>query len=222
MCVSDGTVISREGDPVEMVLENITSEAVTLKKIVLQATMNSYSMLAAQTDHKRFRLMADRYFGQLLAPLVRRLPQSFITEHHSKFVLFFKQMYGLPLKQPCCTAHIVACFNAFILKMNEDTLRPIIVALAKWSTKDPHRKLVFFEILCGCLDTLREFFVPMFKIYFDSLALTFTDCFKGLSVATKLVKRTHSAASELPSIELLTTACRLAELNYKYDSNSFI
>lgn len=131
-------------------------------------------------------------------------------------------MYGLPLQVASCTKHIVDCFNAFILKMNEETLRPIIIALAKWSTKEPKRKLVFFEILCGCLDTLREFFVPMLQIYFDSLASTFKDCFEGLNVATKLVKRSHSAANESNSIELLTVVCKLTELNYKYDVNAFI
>lgn len=79
-------------------------------------------------------------------------------------------MYGLPVKVPACTPLLVDCFSAFILKLNEETLRPIIVSLAKWSSKESSRKQVFFEIMCGCLNTLREFFVPMVKIYFDTMA----------------------------------------------------
>lgn len=84
--------------------------------------------------------------------------------------MFFKQMYGLPVKKPQCTPMLVDCFSAFILKLNEEILRPIIVSLAKWSAKESQRKLVFFQIMCGCLNTLREFFVPMVKIYFDTMA----------------------------------------------------
>ena len=90
-------------------------------------------------------------------------------------------MYSFAIKNPNKTNLVVSCFNAFILKMNEETLRPIIMNLAKWSSSESSRKIVFFEILCGCLNTLREFFVPMVKIYFDSITQTVIDFHKNLS-----------------------------------------
>jgi hypothetical protein len=138
--------------------------------------MNSYAILVQNISNTKFQAMTDRYFNQLLTPVIRRLPQSYVTEHHQKFVVFFKQMYGLPVKVPKCTALLVDCFSAFILKLNEETLRPIIVSLSKWSSKEAQRKLVFFEIMCGCLNVLREFFVPMVKIYFDTVAQTLIEC----------------------------------------------
>lgn len=100
-------------------------------------------------------------------------------------------MCQLPVKKPDCTQMLVDCFNAFILKLNEEVLRPIIVSLAKWSIKENSRKLVFYQIMCGCLNTLREFFVPMCKIYFDALAASFTECFEALK-SHKSVKRSRA------------------------------
>ena len=76
-------------------------------------------------------------------------------------------MFTLPQKAETSAPLIVECFNAFTLKLNEETLRPIIVLFAKWTAKDPKRRLILFQVLSGCLETLREFFVPMIKIYFD-------------------------------------------------------
>jgi len=99
-----------------------------------------------------------------------------VSENHEKFVVFFKQMFGLPSKAETSSNYIVECFNAFTLKLNEETLRPIIVQLSKWTIKDPKRRSIFYQILCGCLETLREFFVPMIKIYFDSAFMSLKEC----------------------------------------------
>lgn len=73
--------MAKEGDPVEVILESIASEAFNHKKLILQATMNTYSLLSKNTETKWFEVMSTRYYTQLLAPVIRRLPQSFITEH---------------------------------------------------------------------------------------------------------------------------------------------
>lgn len=67
---------------------------------------------------------------------------------------------------------IVEAFNAFCLKLNEETLRPNIVNLTKWATKgESHRTFMILKIFNGVLMTLKEFFVPCFTIYFDTLIL---------------------------------------------------
>jgi len=132
-------------------------------------------------------------------------------------------MYGLPVSNPSCIALLVECFNAFILKLNEEVLRPIIVSLAKWSAKESKRKLVFFQIMNGCLDTLREFFVPMVKIYFEIVAQSLTDCHTNL-LSQKSLKRSRveTEVSTDDNQELLVVACSLIEHNYKYDANQFL
>ena len=130
-------------------------------------------------------------------------------------------MFTLPQKADSSSPLIVECFNAFILKLNEETLRPIIVVFAKWAQKDPRRRLVFFQVMCGCLNTLREFFVPLIKIYFDDAFTCLTSCSKDLNVG-KLKKRTHSGTDPEETLVLLIQVCHLIELNYKYDSGSFL
>lgn len=100
-------------------------------------------------------------------------------------------MFSLPQKAESSAPHIVECFNAFILKLNEETLRPILVIFAKWAVKEPKRRLILFQVFCGCLNTLREFFVPMIKIYFEQALTCLTECQKDLNVG-KQGKRTHS------------------------------
>ena len=75
--------------------------------------------------------------------------------------------------------------------------------------------------MCGCLNTLREFFVPLIKIYFDEAFTCLTSCSKDLNVG-KQNKRTHSGNSPDETLTLLIQTCHLIELNYKYDSGSFL
>jgi BP28CT (NUC211) domain len=58
--------------------------------------------------------------------------------------MFFKQIFCLPQKVDTSSPFIVECFNAFILKLNEETLRPIIVIFSKWAAKEPLRRQVLF------------------------------------------------------------------------------
>lgn len=80
--------------------------------------------------------------------------------------------------------------------------------------------------MCGCLETLREFFVPIVKVYFDVCAQSLIECQQALlaeKAGTK--KRTHSAAAvsgDQDSLDLLVQACKVMELNYKYDSAGFL
>jgi len=77
----------------------------------------------------------ERYFKQLLSPTIRRLSQSFVGEHSIKFGTFFKTIFKLPAKKNVCPSLLIELFQAFVLKLNEKTLRPIIVSLSKWACK---------------------------------------------------------------------------------------
>lgn len=60
----------------------------------------------------------------------------------------------------------------------------------------------------------------MVKIYFDTMVATLIDCFSALNLKS-LAKRTHSATSDA-GFDLLVVVCRLIEVNYKFDTNSFL
>jgi len=65
----------KDGEPsVAVILESISGEAVNHKKLVLQSTMNAYTFIAKNTDASGFDVMANRYYQQLLTPVIRRLP----------------------------------------------------------------------------------------------------------------------------------------------------
>lgn len=76
-------------------------------------------------------------------------------------------------------------------------------------------------MLCGCLNTLREFFVPLIKIYFEEAFNCLTGCSNDLNVG-KQNKRTHSGANPDEILVLLKQVCHLIELNYKYDTGTFL
>lgn len=71
----------------------------------------------------------------MLTPTVRRLPQSFVGEHSMKLGTFFKIIFKLPSKKQVSPSLLIELFQAFVLKLNEKTLRPIIISLSKWACK---------------------------------------------------------------------------------------
>lgn len=78
-------------------------------------------------------------------------------------------------------AAIVNCFVAFIVKLNEAQLRPVILKLLKSASKvsenagafPVHKTLVFFKLANALLESLREFFVPSYSLYFEFQLSTF-------------------------------------------------
>jgi len=72
---------------------------------------------------------------------------------------------------------MVEAFSQFVVKLNEEQLRPIVVKLMKWGFKRAqspenfpyklHRLILFFKVTSGVTDLLKEFFVPLLPIYID-------------------------------------------------------
>jgi hypothetical protein len=58
----------RDSSEVDIILESIASEAPNSKKLVLQSTMNAFSIVDTSF------LAAGRYFSKLLTPIIRRFP----------------------------------------------------------------------------------------------------------------------------------------------------
>lgn len=70
---------------------------------------------------------------------------------------------------------IVSCFTAFVVKLSEEQLRPVILRITKWAMKekgeeafDFQKALMFCKLLSGVLETLKEFFVPLIAIFYDN------------------------------------------------------
>ena len=88
-------------------------------------------------------------------------------------------MFKLPRKtkehEDAVAELVVESFNSFCLKLNEETLRPIIVNLTKWAAGKGEfksdRAYMLIRVFNGVIFALKEFFVPCFSIYFDALTL---------------------------------------------------
>ena len=72
----------------------------------------------------------------------------------------------------------MACLQAFIIKLNEEQLRPIVVKLTKWGMKaaeEEHADCIKATTLCqalsGILEVLKEFFLPMFGVFFEPVLM---------------------------------------------------
>ena len=114
----------------------------------------------------------------------------------------------------------VTCFNKFVLKLNEEQLRPIVHGLAKWSLKskgdllDLNKVNVFCLSICGTLETLREFFVPLMSLFFEPVLMrVLTELQAKLKNKVKLGKRTRENAegsladSERQAAEMALVSC---------------
>jgi len=91
----------------------------------------------------------------------------------------FKSIFKLPRRavehEDAVAELVVESFNSFCLKLNEQTLRPIIVNLTKWaagkSEFNADRAYMLVKVYNGVICSLKEFFVPCLNIYFDALIL---------------------------------------------------
>jgi len=59
---AEKVIATHAGDVVEVILEGIASETPQYKKLILQATMNSYSLLVDHAQSSNFDSFAVRYF----------------------------------------------------------------------------------------------------------------------------------------------------------------
>lgn len=220
--------VADESSQVSVVLDTIGMAAKAHKKLCVHATFNAYHDIVTQSIGSAavFEKQAHRYFSELLCPVLKNLPSKFVQEHSQKFITFLKECFALPYK-----AHkqgvpvsqevqdaIVECFNSFVVKLSEDQLRPVILKVTKWAMResgeqefDFHKALMFCKLVSGVLETLREFFVPLFGIFYESgilkILLTVTKLFKGGKKRSR-AELEHGEVAEDLSEELLAQVCR--------------
>ena len=69
------------------------------------------------------------------------------------------------------------CLQAFVVKLNEEQLRPFISSIVKWAMKSNDagfnilKVTMLCQVLTGIVHSLREFFIPLFSLYFEPLIL---------------------------------------------------
>jgi len=70
---------------------------------------------------------------------------------------------------------IVRAIQAFVIKLNEDQLGPVLLSLVKWAQKSPkqlygpcqvnlHRQTLLFKVSSGILDQLGEYAGPFLRL----------------------------------------------------------
>ena len=112
--------------------------------------------------------------------MLKNLHGKFVQENSKKFITFLKECFSLTSRAakksvevpPIVINAIVDCFNAYVVKLSEEQLRPCILRVTKWAMKakgelefDFHRALIFTKLLCGVFETLKEFFVPQIFLH---------------------------------------------------------
>lgn len=79
-------------------LDTVSQEAKTNKKLTIHATFNAYHEVVTQNigNPVVFEQQALRYFNELLHPAMVILPAKFVQEHSKKFIAFLKECFSLP------------------------------------------------------------------------------------------------------------------------------
>ena len=224
------------------VLETISLESKSHSKLIVQATFNAYSRVIEQAIGKvNFAINADRFFGELFHPMIKNMPQTFIQAHNQKFLKFFKNVFALPHKLDKASLslddeiqeQIVDCFSSFVIKLSEEQLRPIILNLIKWAMKAKEGKefnhfktIMLCKLLTGVLNTLKEFFVPFFPIYFEPMIVVVMTSMIAKLKGTGFGKRSRIQAESDVQDDILETllieVCHTLQMTFKYDTNAFI
>ena len=131
---------------------------------------------------------------------------------------------------------IAESYQQFVVKMNEEQLRPLIVKQAKQAFKqneegflfNKHKAIVFFRTINILLTGLKEFFVPLLPLYFDKLLDTLTAFNQGSSSDDSVKRKRDQFDFEQDDeqnhtlFELLKLVVENLRLNFTNDNASFI
>lgn len=187
-------------EEVKTVLDVISKESTKNVgfKLVFQAMLNSYDdVIVARIngeidDSSNISTIIVKYFDDLFKQVIQRVKKEFIIENHKKIFAFFKNAFAITYtffkthgnidmsNVREVEESIAQSYLQFVIKMNEEQLRPLIVKQAKFSFKEKsdedsslpyniHKSICFMRTMNVILGGLREFFVPLMPLYFDNI-----------------------------------------------------
>jgi len=212
------------------VLSVVANDAVkhNLKKIVIKAAINTFmEVIKPEESPKLLTIYSARFFDQFLHPLMTNLPNDFVNAHFAKIFKFFKQTFSVAPAIPS----IVTCFTAFVLHLDEDSMRPLLTNLCKWAmkTENVEKATIMCKVLNGLLEKLKElvleFVVP---ICFEPVFLPLFTLLETHLCTKRLGAKRSATAAETKEhdsdqlYELLNTLSTTLELSFKHDSLSVI
>lgn len=212
-------------------------------KLIFQAMLNSYDEVILSNLETDLGTTITRYFRGLFQPVIQRIKKEFVGENHKRLFAFFKTAFGLTLafhKQAGSDMAAVRdveqaiadSYMQFVVKMNEEQLRPLVVKQVKHAFKadvNKHKAIVFFRTVNTVLNGMKEFFVPLLPLYFDKLleVLVFLGGQQQHQESNLKRKRDQvdfesEEKHQHTFYELLQLALETLRLNFTYDTNSFI
>lgn len=203
--------------------------------------LNSYDEVILANLETDQGTTITRYFRDLFQPVIQRIKKEFVGENHKRLFAFFKSAFGLTLAFHRQAGRDMAAvreveqavadsYLQFVVKMNEEQLRPLIVKQVKHAFKadiSKHRAIVFFRTVNTLLTGMKEFFVPLLPLYFDKLleVLIFLGDHQQLESAKRKRDQVDFEADEKQQhtfYELMQLALETLRLNFTHDTNSFI
>ena len=140
-------------------------------KLIFQALLNAYQEVIVQQGIIQKSLSTGvekvilRFFQDLMQEVIQRMKKEFCTENFKKIYLFFRSAFTLPLhyfkhnhidlpQVREVEDSIAQAFQLFVIKLNEDQLRTILVKFNKWAMKTDsssplgvnlHKSIVFYR-----------------------------------------------------------------------------
>jgi hypothetical protein len=164
-------------DDIKAVLDVISKESTKNVgfKLVFQAMLNSYdevivSRITAEDGGAGgdVSVIILRYFDDLFTQVIQRVKKEFIVENHLKIFEFFKDAFSITYTYQRVHNHIdmpnvvqvdesiAHSYQQFVVKMNEEQLRPLIVKQTKWAFKAKKQEDAFPYNLHKVISFLRS------------------------------------------------------------------
>jgi len=123
---------------------------------------------------------------------------------------------------PAVIESIVECFTAFVLHLDEESMRSILSKLCKWGMKDENtsRAPIMCKVLTGIIEKLKDlvigFIVP---ICFEPVFLPLLELLAD-TLCTKKAKRIRGEADVDVMYDVMCSLTRTIMVSFKHDSDS--
>ena len=88
-----------------------------------------------------------------------------------------------------------------------------------------YKAIMLCKLLTGVLNMLKEFFIPIFPLYFEGLLVTVLTSLIAKLKGSSGKRSRAQVQSDVPQDvleSLLIEVCLTLQLNFKFDSNAFI
>lgn len=218
--------MAESADQVTLVLSVIAADSnkLNLNKVVLSSAINTLSrQMSHLYDEQKNQRFGKPFFNDLMVPLMSNMNDEFVNSHHKTLFKFFTMAFQMPV----VVESISECFTAFVLHLDEESMRVILARLCKWGMKNKksefysgERSPIMCKVLTGVIEKLRDLVIGLIvPICFEPVFLPLLELL-GDRLCTKKSKRGRDEPDTDDMFDLLCSLTRTIEVSFKYDTDS--